>query len=228
MTTEAIVKKITLLSCASRKTIDKLISNSSVRVFKKGDYLFFDRDEVADVYSIIEGVAALYKLNSAGEKRGIFIYGEGAFLNELILDNKPASINCEALTRVKILCIEKTAFVSICEQDFKLTKAIMDSMALKIRRLYHQIKNTSNSIRLDKRIAARLWKLSRDYGVPRAEGIEINFDLTVTYLAELLGSQRETTSRQLKILTGAGLIIRRKNRFIIPSREKLMDYFHKA
>ncbi|MDR1575545.1 MAG: helix-turn-helix domain-containing protein, partial [Treponema sp.] len=55
-------------------------------------------------------------------------------------------------------------------------------------------------------MAANLWKLSRDHGVKSAEGVEINFDLTITALAELLGSQRETVSRWVRVLTSAGLL----------------------
>jgi hypothetical protein len=50
--------------------------------------------------------------------------------------------------------------------------------------------------------------------------VEINFDLTITALAELLGSQRETVSRWVRVLTSAGLLMVKKSRFIIPSREK--------
>jgi DNA-binding Lrp family transcriptional regulator len=100
--------------------------------------------------------------------------------------------------------------------------------AFEVRRLYHLMKNTSNNLRGDRRIAAKLWKLSRDHGVKTAEGVEINFDLTITALAEFLGSQRETVSRQVGTLAGAGLLMVKKSRFIIPSREKLMEFFENS
>jgi CRP-like cAMP-binding protein len=99
---------------------------------------------------------------------------------------------------------------------------------MKVRRLYHLMKNTSNNLRGDRRIAAKLWKLSRDHGVQTAQGVEINFDLTITALAEFLGSQRETVSRQIKSLTDAGLLTVKNSRFIIPSREKLLDFFENS
>jgi CRP-like cAMP-binding protein len=57
--------------------------------------------------------------------------------------------------------------------------------------------------------------------------VEINFDLTITALAEFLGSQRETVSRQVKTLSDAGLLIVKNSRFIVPSRENLLDFFEK-
>jgi CRP-like cAMP-binding protein len=90
------------------------------------------------------------------------------------------------------------------------------------------MKNTSNNLRGDRRIAAKLWKLSRDHGVKTSRGVEINFDLTITTFAEFLGSQRETVSRQIKTLTDAGLLIVKNSRFIIPSREKLLEFFDES
>lgn len=78
----------------------------------------------------------------------------------------------------KLIKVPKDKLLAVMEQDFQLTKAILDSMALKIRRLYRQLKNTSGSIRLDKKIAEKLWKLSTDYGVPCKEGICIDIFLT--------------------------------------------------
>jgi CRP-like cAMP-binding protein len=146
-------------------------------------------------------------------------------VNEVILQNLPASANCEAISESIILCFPKDKLLAIMEQDFELTKAILDSMALKIRRLYRQLKNTSGSIRLDKKIAAKLWKLASDYGIPCKEGICIDMNLTVTYLANLVGAKRETVSRHLKVLTEQHLVIFQKNQFIIPDPNKLMEYF---
>jgi CRP-like cAMP-binding protein len=226
MTVSEGFRKIKALAAANPASLAELIPHGTLRQYQKGEHIFFEKDPAEQFYFLADGFAALYKLNSNGEKRGIFIYGAGASLNEVILDKKPASINCEILKESLVLCLNRDLFMGVCARDFALTKAFMESMSLKIRRLYHQIKNTSNTIHLDKRIAARLWKLSKDHGLPVKEGVEINFDLSITFLAELLGSQRETVSRKLKPLTDQGLVIMSKNRFIIPDREKLMDYFY--
>jgi len=77
----------------------------------------------------------------------------------------------------------------------------------------------------EKRVAAKLLKLSWDHGVEDEDGVRIDMNLTVTYLAEMLGSKRETVSRQVKKLNEQGLIMVKKNKFIIPDQEKLSKYF---
>jgi CRP-like cAMP-binding protein len=110
------------------------------------------------------------------------------------------------------------------EQDLTFAKAVIKSMAMKIRRMYHQLSNTSNSMRLDKQIASKLWKLSRDFGKEKEGKIEIDFDLSITYLADMVGSKRETVSRIVKQLSERQLIEVNKNRFIIVNAQGLHEF----
>jgi CRP-like cAMP-binding protein len=228
LTIEEALRSINVLKTVESASITALAPQSQVRNIRKGEHIYTDRNEAETLFAVLDGTVAIYKLSTDGEKRGIFIYGPGALLNEEIIDRKAASINAEALRETKILCIKRSGFLAACGKDSKLSKAFMDSMAMKIRRLYHLMKNTTNNMRGDRRIAAKLWKLSRDHGVKTSLGTEINFDLSITLLAEFLGSKRETVSRQVKILTDAGLVIVANNRFIIPDREKLSAYHEEA
>ena len=76
-----------------------------------------------------------------------------------------------------------------------------------------------------KSLAAKLWKLSKDYGKTVEEGTLIDLALSVTYLSEMFGIPRETISRALKILVKEGLIIQRNKRIIVVDKENLSKYF---
>ena len=103
-------------------------------------------------------------------------------------------------------------FIQVMDKDGRLAREVMGAMALKIRRLYRQLKNTTNALSGEKRLAAKLFKLGKDYGVCSGDGIMIDMNLSITYLADMLGSKRETVSRQVKRLTELGLINMEKNR----------------
>lgn len=225
MTVNESFSVVKILTNIKPSTLDNLQKCGKLIKLPKDKHLFFDKEAVDTVYIVIEGMVSIYKISNEGEKKVIYVLGKGLMVNEVILQNLPASAGCEVITEALILCFPKDKLLEIMEQDFELTKAILDSMALKIRRLYRQLKNTSGSIRLDKKIAAKLWKLTMDYGIPCKEGICINMDLTVTYLANLVGAKRESVSRHLKVLTELNLVIFKKNRFIIPNTNKLMEYF---
>ena len=82
-------------------------------------------------------------------------------------------------------------------QDFELTKIVLNEMSKKVRRLYRQMKNVT-PIKLEKRVAAKLWKLSKDYGKEVPEGTLIDLDISITYLADMFGSPRESVSRAIQ------------------------------
>lgn len=214
-----------VLQKASPASRAALAGSAALRRLAKGEHLFWDKEQVACLYFAVEGNFSLYKLNSLGEKKVIFVYGPGEMLNEVMQHDLPASISCEALTDAQALYFPIKAFMQIMNEDFCLAHAVMDSMGIKIRRLYRQLKNTTGSVRGDKRIAAKLWKLSQDHGVPCKEGVRIDLNLTITYLAEMLGAKRETVSRQMKLLTDGGLVLQTPTGFIIPSRDRLQQYF---
>jgi len=214
-----------VLQNINENSFEALKTCGKIKKIAKGEQLFRDKEYVPYIYIVISGLAAVYKINSMGEKKVIFVFGKGKMLNEVIFQNMTSSINCEILEEAIILYFPKDKLMDIMKEDFELTKAIIDSMAIKVRRLYRQLKNTSNSIRGDKKIAAKLWKLSGDYGVPCKEGVRIDMELSITYLADMLGSKRETVSRHLKLLTEKNLVIVKRNEFIIPKREELRKYF---
>lgn len=78
---------------------------------------------------------------------------------------------------------------------------------------------------MEKKLAAKLWKLSRDYGVKCEDGVTINMNISVTYLADLLGSKRETVSRSLKILLGNKLIKYENKKIKVIDQDKLSKIF---
>lgn len=218
-------KEIEIFQSVKPSTYDAIAAIASLRRLKRGEHLFYDKEPVHTLYALVSGRVSLYKVNSIGEKKVVFVYGRGKLLNEAILQKLPASINCEMLEESVVMALPREAFWGIMESDPALNRAVIESMALKIRRMYRQLKNTTNALNGEKKVAAKLLKLSWDHGVEAEDGVRIDMHLTVTYLAEMMGSKRETVSRQVKKLVDQGLVIVKDNKYIIPDQEKLSNYF---
>lgn len=218
------LEKMELFSNVGRETLKALSEIGIKRIYKKGEHIFRDKEKVSNLYIVKSGKVALYKLSESAQKKIIFILGENKVINALILDNLPASINCEAFEEAEILSFDTNKFVEIMKNDFELTKIIINSLAIKVRRLYRQSKN-SIAIKVEKRVAAKLWKLSKDYGVEVDKGTLINLNVSVTYLADMFGAQRETISRALKILVNKGLILNENKQITVVNRERLAEFF---
>ena len=209
----------------SKTSLEKLAYLGEVKKYTTGSHVFRDKEDVKTLYIVVSGSVSLYKLNENGNKRVIFILGTGKMINDVIIQDLPASINCEIFEEAQILSYDRYTFLDIMENDFILSKNIICSLAIKVRRMYRQLKNASGIIRMEKKLAAKLWKLSKDYGVPCDHGVIINMNMSITYLADLLGSKRETISRALKILSNENLIEYENKKIKVINQEKLAQFF---
>ncbi|MBU3192063.1 Crp/Fnr family transcriptional regulator [Clostridium bowmanii] len=217
------LKYLPLFENIEDKTLELITESVIIKKIKKSQMLFAERQSIDNIYIVLEGKVTMYRLSEKGQKRVIFILNKGEIINEVIFDNLTASINCEGFEDSEIMSISKVDLFNIMKQDFKLTQVILYSMSKKIRRLYRQLKNTVPT-KMDKRVAAKLWKLSKDYGVQTEEGILINVKVSITYLADMLGSSRETISRAVKELEKMDMVKIKQRKFIV-NREKLSQYF---
>jgi len=217
------LKKLELFQQVKEETILEFVNKCNVVKLQKGEVLFLERDEVNNIYIILEGKVTMYRTTSDGQKRIIYVLTHGTIINEAIFDGITASICCEGYENTQLISINKEDILKIMEKDFQFTKIIINSMSKKIRRLYRQLKNTA-VIRVDKKVAAKLWKLSMDYGKTYNDETIIDLKITITYLAEMLGHPRETISRALKTLEGQGLVKYLDKKFIV-NQQKLIEYY---
>lgn len=199
------LRELELFKNLKTETLLKLSTIGIKVVARKGQHIFRDKEEVNTVYIVLKGKISLYKLSENSNKKVIFILGRDKIINEVILDDLPSSINCEVFEEGELLTINRLDFLELMKEDFELTISVVNSLSIKVRRLYRQLKNTT-PLKIEKKVAAKLWKLAKDYGVTTEDGILIDLNITITYLADLFGSQRETISRALGQLEDLKLI----------------------
>lgn len=222
------IKDLEVFRGLNDKTYESILKCSEVKRYSQGDIVFQDKQEISMLYVVISGTVSLFKTNENGQRKVIFIFGKGEMINEVIIQDLPSSINCEVFEEGEILCIHKDDIIRLMREDFELCKNIIVSLSKKTRRMYRQLKNTPPSVKIEKKLAAKLYKLGKDYGIEYNEGTLINMTITVTYIADLLGSQRETISRALKVLQKEKLIVYKDKKIFIFSMDELSHFFKKV
>ncbi len=217
------IQKIDAFSELSSETVKRICEIAVNVKLKKGETLFWEKDQVDAVYALVSGKVAMLRYSGSGQKRIFFILNEGALINEVAFDNLPVSVVCEAFEKAHLVQLPKLEFLDIMRDDFDLTYNIMCSMGKKQRRLYRQLKNTV-PIKVDKKLAAKLWKLSKDYGVNEGDWVRIDLKMSVTNLSYLMGSSRETISRALAALIDQG-IAKWDNKQILIREDEVLQYY---
>lgn len=218
------MKNIEVFKNLSDETYEKLGKILRRRELNKKEVLFLEREVVERVYFIEEGKISLFKITESGERKIIFILRKGQMINDVLIDkNKTTTVSCKAFENSKLLECNSKDLLKIMEEDFQLTKNILSHIQNLNRRLYRQLKN-SVSIRMDKKLAAKLYRMGREFGINKDEWTLINADLTITYMADMLGCKRETLSRAMKVLQDKNLV-KFENKKIYIKQDELSLYF---
>lgn len=93
MTVKEALEQADFFRAAGAGSRDEIAGFAYIRRFGKGAHVFYDREESTCLYFLVEGVASLYKINSLGEKKVIFVYGPGNLLNEDSLLRLTSAVN---------------------------------------------------------------------------------------------------------------------------------------
>ncbi|CEO30325.1 Crp/Fnr family transcriptional regulator [Paraclostridium sordellii] len=213
------------------KIFKNINNNTKVEILKYGkliylnqkDVLFNEKDVIDKVYILIDGKVSIFKISENGDRKIIFILNKGDMVNEINLEFKRTTISCEAFEDCLILEYNLETFLGMMKNDFELTKNIISYMERRNRRLYRQVKN-SISIKIDKRLAAKLYRLANEYGKEIDGWHFIDIKITITYLADMLGCPRESLSRAMRVLETNGLV-RIENKKIYVRKVEIARYF---
>ncbi len=219
------LKALELFHGTAPEILEWLWNQGKTERFPKGCLVMRAREPLKSVYVQLFGKSIIYNLTHTGKRKIIFIFGPGNLLNEHVLDIHDSSVFCETIESSQIFSVPVSVFLECMEKDFRLTKSVMAAQEKKIWRMGHQLKNTMGSIYMERKLAAKLWKLSRDFGRETPDGIEIQINMTITFLADMLGAPRETTSRLCKTLTDLGLIQMEKKRITILNPDKMSRFY---
>lgn len=219
------LKQFELFEGIAPQTIEKLLLSGKVLEVSKGTILMRAKEPLSQVLIQLSGKSIIYNLTHAGKRKILFVFGKGALLNDHICNEQTPSVYCETMEKSSILAIPAADLMRMMTEDMVLMKNVLEAQEKKIWRLSHQLKNTMSSIYLERKLASKLWKLGRDFGTQTEDGIEINMNLSITFLADMLGVPRETTSRVFSELVDYGLIKVNRKRITILDKDKMLVFY---
>lgn len=200
------------------------LKEAGISIKKKKNQLILDEQEEA-LWIIVKGHAVILRSSRYAEERMIFICGAGEILNETAVENGSSAIKARTLDDCELLKIEREKMLELMDRNPELTQAVFYSAARKMRRLYHQTGNNSGTYTLEEHLKVKLWKLAKDYGSDTPQGRKVDFDVSVIFLASMLGAKRETVSRIVSKFREQGILSLERGQLIVKDMEQLRTMF---
>ncbi len=199
------LKKVSLFSQLGDDTLAGLGGHLHRRTFRKGT-IIFHKDQAGDALYIVEsGRVRIFLPTPAGEELTVDVAGPGDVFGELaLLDGRPRSASAEAQEDTVTFTISREEFQGVLMQTPQLAAALVELLSSRLRHVTEYAESLA-FLDVHARLARALLEMADRYGV-RRDGIEIDFDMTQTDLATMVGATRERVNRALAAFKAQGLI----------------------
>jgi CRP/FNR family transcriptional regulator len=190
--------------------------------YHKNEVIFDEATPCHSVFAVCEGSAKLVTASRKGRVLLLRMVGPGEMLGlaEAVLD-APYESSAIALESSILAVIPRDTFIrfvsSYPEACARLTVALSEQYRFAQREEKFLGFGEVSTVRL----AHLLLVWAAEYGEPTPEGVRIPLHMSHTDLAQAIGATRETVTRILGHLCGAGWIERRADGIVILRRDEL-------
>jgi CRP-like cAMP-binding protein len=165
------------------------------------------------MYIIREGRVKVTKLSEDGREKILAFFEPGHFVGDMaLLDRAPRSASVKALTPVRVLALSRADFTGLIRKSPDLAIAVIRELSGRLRAVNDQASALSFQ-RVKDRTKGLLIRLAKD---PAAEADRVMTPaLTHQQIADMIGTSRETVTRVIKDLKGAGWLAQEGKRYVV-------------
>ncbi len=212
------IKNLSLFANLNEGEIEKILHNSHIHHYHKGEILFLKDQKITNFYIVLKGSVKLLIINEEGEEAVVQIVNAGEYLTDIY--GKVFLNSAEALEDVTILAISLESFGQQLKDNHSLALNMLLDMSSQNRVLNNQI-STLKIADAKHKVGQFLLKTAFEKG---EKAKNINLKTEKSDIASYLGMKPETLSRNLKKLKDDGEIVIEKNKIILTKEESLCEY----
>jgi len=172
-----------------------------------------------DVYLITEGRVAVSLVSATGRETILRTIGPGQIFGELAaIDGAARSADVIAMEDVKLAVIPGATFLDTLQAEPALALWLVRHLTTQVRYLTDRVYELSN-LAVGNRLLCELLRLAIEAGV---SGDSAVFRApTQAEMAARIGTNRETVTREMTLLAGDGVIVRKGRHVEVPSLDRL-------
>jgi CRP-like cAMP-binding protein len=186
---------------------DALLAGAKRLRLGRGEHAYHPGDRADRVYFVRSGRVKIVRTNPSGAESIVGIRTTGDVFGELTGMNEGVrTASAVAIEPVEADGIAASAFAAALERDPAVARAFARGIARRLAAAEHELAEL-----MGKSVAGRLvdalGRLAAEHGVPESRGqIRIGINLTHKDLADLIGTSRETLTKELSVLADVGLL----------------------
>jgi CRP/FNR family transcriptional regulator len=173
----------------------------------RGQSAYLPGDRADRVFFVRSGGVKIVRTNPSGSEAIVGIRTAGDAFGELDgADEGVRATSAIAIEPVEAEAIPASAFGAALERDVTLARAFARGTARRLAAAEHELAELMGKS-VPGRLVDALGRLAAEHGVPEACGtVRIGLNLTHKDLADLIGTSRETLTKELNVLADVGLL----------------------
>ncbi len=194
----------------------ELITEATVhQSYQEGQFIFMEGDPCLGLYIVEQGWVRAVKISAAGREQVIRFVGPGDVFNEVgVMAGGVNVVSVEALEPVKLLIVQRTALLSLVDEQPTLAKALIENLAKRV--LYAMNLVTSLSLHsVESRLARFLLSQEKEDIISRKKWT------TQAFIASQIGTVPVVINRAFCSFVENDLIELERNQIKILDRQKL-------
>lgn len=200
------------------KTLSPLIIERSLN---KNTAIFHENDPAAAFYMVKRGRVKIFKPSREGREQVLAILGEGQIFGDVpVFDGGPYPASAATMDGAEIFIIRSDDFLELLKSHPEIALKVIKVLGQRLRQAMELVRDLSFKL-APHRLAGLLLKLAGESGRMVNDGIEVNLAMSRQDLAEVVGTSRETVTRELKKMERAGLIGLDRRLVTITDQERL-------
>lgn len=220
-TRKTYLKHTPIFSHLSEEELDSIIPQVIKRRLKKNTVIFHENDPAAAFYLVKTGRVKIYKTGPEGREQVLSILGDGQIFGDVpAFDGGPYPASAATMSDSEIYLIRSEDFQALVRQHPEVALKIIRVLGQRLRQSMELVRDLSFK-QVPHRLAGLLVKLAGEYGTESGAGLLIELPLSRQELADIVGTSRETITRELKKMERAGMIEIDRRRLTITDPERL-------
>lgn len=210
---------------AYQARIEKLFRRAGTKKYPKNQLVYYEGDELTQVYLIKEGYVKAYTILDSGDMRTIFLLGPGdifpiAFSTTMDWHNYRVRYFYQSLNDVNLKYLSRDLFKEMMESSTENLTTYLAYMSASNLAIMKQLEVMKSKKAINKVLMLLPYLISK-FGeriYPNAYRLKIK--LSHQEIADLSGVTRETTTTLVKQLEKRGIIEQLKGRLIIHTKPR--------
>ncbi len=193
------------------------------RTFRRNEVIFHRGDPAGALHLIRSGRVKITLPSEEGDETVLALLGADSCFGEIAaLDGGPRSATVTAVEPTETLALLREDLLAFAREHPDFALALIHTLAARLRRTDEWLEDAYFQD-LDTRMARRLLELTEEHGRVTASGIEVQFPLTQSDLAGMLGATRVSVNRLLGVYQDARILQLGRGSFTVLRPDALRD-----